>query len=282
MKYRELVSALRDSGLQAGDIVHVQSDLRLIGPVDCEVAQEPILQFYLAAFQEVLGPAGTLTVGTSFEDYARFGTPFVRETSPSRQGAFSEYIRTRPRAIRSMHPIVSVTGLGAQAPAICGGPHYDGFGYASAWARLHRANAKIMALGLGVENEGGTTIVHYLEHVYGVPYQYTKVYRTPVYSGGAVVEGVFTLSVRYLDFDILNDSLRLKQHLVAVKRAVSVPVGTGAIFCTDCASVVEEGAECLNRDRYFLLARPPAFRAGEIPADGMTGPMRIVYNRVPA
>lgn len=281
LTHAELTAALQACGLRRGDLVHVQSDLRLIGPVDCPPDREAILRFYLSAFQEVLGPDGTLTVGTSFEDYARYGTPFVRETSPSRQGVFSEYVRTRPDAVRSLHPIVSVTGLGPRAEEICGGAHFDGFGYESAWARLHRAGAKIMALGLGVENEGGTTIVHYLEHVYGVPYQYTKVYDTPVCAGGACVEGTFTMSVRYLDFSIVNDSLRFKRHLVEARRAVSVPVGTGSIFLTDCTAVVEEGVKCLNRDRYFLLQQPPAFRRGEIPADGNTGPMRVVYG-VPA
>lgn len=279
LTFHELVEALRAAGVKRGDIVHVQSDLRRIGPVDCEPDREVMLRFYLAAFQEVLGAEGTLTVGTSFEDYARFGVPFVRETSPSRQGVFSEYVRTRPGAVRSMHPIVSVTGLGPHATAICSGAHFNGFSHESAWARLHRAGAKIMALGLGVENEGGTTIVHYLEQVYGVPYQYTKVYQTPVYASGVEVEGTWTMSVRYLDFDIVNDSLRFKQHLVAVGRAVIVPVGTGAIFCTDCHAVVEEGVKCLNRDRYFLLAQPPAFRSGEVPMDGNTGPMQTIYNR---
>ncbi|MDP3183188.1 MAG: AAC(3) family N-acetyltransferase, partial [Desulfobaccales bacterium] len=141
LKYEELVRALERGGVARGDIVHVQSDLRRIGPVDCEPSREAMLAFYAAAFQEVLGPEGTMTVGTSFEDYARYGIPFVREESPSRQGAFSEYIRTRTGAVRSLHPIVSVTGLGARSEEICGGPHYNGFGYESAWGRLHRLNA---------------------------------------------------------------------------------------------------------------------------------------------
>jgi aminoglycoside N3'-acetyltransferase len=274
-----LVSALRQAGVCPGDIVHVQSDLRLIGPVDCPADREAMLAFYLSAFQEVLGPEGTLTVGTSFEDYARYGTPFVREESPSRQGVFSEYVRTRPGAVRSLHPIVSVTALGARAEELCGSPHFDGFGHQSAWARLHRAGAKVMALGLGAHHEGGTTIVHYLEHLYGVPYQYTKVYTTPVYSGGQAVAGTFTLSVRYLDFGIVNDSLRFKLHLLETGKARNIPLGTGHVFCSTWEAVVEEGMRCLNRDRYFLLERPPLFRPGEIPMDSNTGAMRVVYNR---
>lgn len=276
---KELISALKAVGVRAGDIVHVQSDLRRIGPVDSESTREGMLGFYLKAFQEVLGREGTITVGTSFEDYARHGVPFVREESPSRQGVFSEFIRTQRGAERSIHPIVSVTGLGARAAEICGGAHYDGFGYESPWGRLHRANAKILALGLGAKYEGGTTFFHYLEKLYGVPYQYTKIYTIPVYSAGLELSGPFTMSVRYLDFGITNDTLRFKLHLVETARARIAPVGLGAIFCSTCHEIIEEGVKCLNNDRYFLLAKAPVFRTGEIPMDGSTGPMQAAYDK---
>ena len=242
-------------------------------------SREAILEFFLAAFTEVLGTKGTLCVGTSFEDYARYGVPFVLEQSPSRQGAFSEYIRTRPGAIRSLHPIVSVTALGPHASAICGGPHYEGFGYESAWGRLHRSNAKIVALGLGIEREGGTTFFHYLERLYGVPYQYVKVYDTPVFSQGKEVEGDFSLSVRYLDFGILNNTLRFKRRLVERGLANCVPVGAGQMMVSSCEGIIDEGMICLNEDRYFLLESKPTFRRGEIPFDGNTGEMLKVVDK---
>jgi aminoglycoside 3-N-acetyltransferase len=275
----EMVESLLSAGIRRGDIVHVQSDLLRIGPVDCKPHRESILEFFLAGFLEVLGEEGTLTVGTSFEDYARYGTPFVLEESPSRQGAFSDYVRTRKGAVRSIHPIVSVSGLGQRAKEICGGSHFEGFGYESAWGRLHRSNAKILAFGLGVDHEGGTTFFHYLERLYGVPYQYTKVYTTPVLADGKQIEGVFTMSVRYLDFGIVNDTLKFKRHLVASGVAVDVPIGRGRMMCASCEDIVQEGVRCLNRDRYFLLVEPPKFRAGEIPMDGTTGPMRVLYDK---
>lgn len=273
------VSRLQDAGVHKGDVVHVQSDLLRIGMVDCSPSRESILEFFLAGFREVLGSGGTLCVGTSFEDYARYGEPFVRETSPSRQGAFSEHVRTRPGAVRSMHPIVSVTALGEKAREIADAPHYEGFGYQSAWGRLHRLNARIIALGLGVDNEGGTTFFHYLESLYGVPYQYVKVYDTPVYANGSRVRGTFTMSVRYLDFGIVNDTLKFKRHLVKRGKAMTIPVGAGQIMSMTCEDVIDEGIRCLDEDRYYLLGSPPSFRPGEIPFDGKTGPMVQVVDK---
>lgn len=275
----ELTDALVRAGVCEGDLVHVQSDLRTLGPVEAEPGREAMLEFYLGAFREVLGPAGTLTVYTFFEDYGRYGTPFDRESSPSSVGAFSEYVRTRPAAVRSLHPVMSVAALGARAEEICGGTHFDALGYDSPWARLHRANAKLVSLGLRFRDS--LTFAHYIESLYGVPYKYTKLFRAPVLAGGEEIPGPFTMSVRYLDFSIEHDVAEFERRLLAAGAAVEVPLGRSLIQCGCAGDVVRVGVECLNEDRYFFLARPPRFREGEYPADGPTGEMRLVYEERP-
>lgn len=277
LRRQELVEALRRSGLEAGDVVHVQSNLRSIGPIDAGPDREAMLVWYLAAFQEILGQTGTVTVCTSFEDYGRYGTAFVREESPSRLGVFSEYVRTRPGAVRSKHPIISVAGIGLKAEEICGGEHFDGFGHDSPWGRLHRMNAKFM--GLGSKIRDSLTFTHYVEKLYGVPYQYCKLFEAPVYSGGVRLAGPFTMSVRYLDFSIQYDVQRLERRLLESGKALEVPVGRFVIQTTTAEAVVEEGIKSLSEDRYYFLKEPPRFRAGEYPMDGITGPSRTVYNR---
>jgi aminoglycoside 3-N-acetyltransferase len=277
LRYEELVSALRASGIERGDVVHVQSDLLRIGPVDCPPGRERMLEFYLSAFQEVLGEHGTLTTCTAFEDYGRYGTPYVREESPSRLGAFSEYIRLRPGAVRSLHPIVSVTGLGPQAGELCGGNHFDGFGYASPWGRLHRVDAKILTLGMGMRG-GGTTFFHYVEKLYGVPYQYTKLFVYPVFSQGRQVPGPFTMSVRYLDYGIVNTPVRVKTRMVELGEATEVMTGRAPTWCAPAQAVVERMMQMFDDDRWVMLEEPPRFRPGEIPMDGLTGELRVYYD----
>ena len=274
----QLLAGLRELGIQSGDVVHVQSDLLALGLVDTPPSREGILKFYLDGLLEVIGPEGTLTTCTSFEDYGRYATPFVREESPSRIGALSEYIRTRPGAIRSIHPIMSVTGLGKRAAEICGGNHYDGFGYASPWGRLHRADAHILTLGMGA-NGGGTTFFHYVEKLYGVPYQYTKIYNAPVYSEGKEIPGPFTLSVRYLDFDIENTPVRVKNRMVELGEAKEVKIGTGLSWSARAQTVVNRMMQMFDEFRWVMLERPPKFRPGVLPMDGVTGELRTSYNR---
>ena len=278
LKFNDLVAGVRALGIRNGDIVHVQSDLLGIGPVDCAASRESILEFFLQAFLEVLGPSGTLTTCTAFEDYGRYGTPYVLEESPSRLGTLSEFIRTRSGAIRSMHPIVSVPGLGARAEEICGGTHYDGFGYVSPWGRLHRANAWILTLGMGAKG-GGTTFFHYVEKLYGVPYQYTKLFLYPVFAGGREVPGPFTMSVRYLDYGIVNTPVRVKTRMVELGEAGEVKIGRGLTWAARAGTVVDRMMCMFDEDRWVMLERAPNFRPGEIPMDGTTGELRVHYDK---
>lgn len=272
------VNHLRELGIESGETVHVQSDLRRIGPIEGEMTRAAICDFYLEAFRQVLGPTGTLSTLTSFEDYGRWGAPFVRESSPSRSGVLSEYILKLPSAVRSIHPIVSVTAIGAQAEAICGGPHYEGFSYASPWGEMHRRNAKILTLGLGADG-GGTTFFHYADHLYGMPFLYTKMFNAPVFSEGKEQRGPFTMAVRYLDFGIAYTPVPIKTRMVELGEAVEAPVGRARSWCAPAQTIVDRMMYMFNEDRWVRLQEPPSFRPGEIPMDGATGKERDSYDQ---
>jgi len=266
----DFILALRTAGLKPGDTALVQSDLLRIGPVDASPNREEILRFYLNALLEALGSSGTLVVLTSYEDYARYGKPFNRQTSPSLSGALSEYVRSRPNAVRSLHPVLSLTALGPRAEEICSGNHFEGFGYDSPWGRLHRMDARLLTLGYSLTPDG-MTFLHYVENLYGVPYQYTKLFDYPVFDGDHEIAGCFTMPVRYLDFDIEYDQRRFKQGLVDRGLATLAPLGRGQMLATTCGAVVAHAIDAFSSDRYVMLAQRPKFRRGEIPYD-MTHP----------
>ena len=276
---RELTQALRSAGLCVGDTLLLHADVSSLGLTEAGHDREAILAFHLDCLRQAIGESGTLAMCTSFEDYGRYGTPFILEESPSRLGSLSEYVRTRPGAVRSIHPIVSVTALGPAAEDICGGSHYDGFGYDSPWGRLHRANAKLMTLGMGHYPEMGMTFLHYVEHAYGVPYQYNKIYTAPVTAAKKIIPGPFTMSVRYLDFGITYDTNRFKNGLVERGLARLVPVGNNSIFCTTANEAMTFAVQELQHNRYYFLKNAPNFRPGEVPMDGATGKMQYVYDR---
>lgn len=279
LSFQEFCDSLHAIGIGRGDIVHVQSDLRRIGPVETEgpMTRESLCDFYIRAFREVLGPEGTLTMLTAFEDYGRYGAPFHRESSPSRSGLLSEYFLTIPGVERSMHPIMSITGLGAGATDICGGAHYEGLGWVSPWGELHRANAKLLTLGMDADG-GGTTFFHYVEHLYGQPYVYVKLYTYPVYADGEEIPGPFTCSVRYLDFDIAYTPVRVKHRLLDLGLAKQAKTGRATSWMCPAADAVDTLSALFSEDRWTMMQEPPKFRPGVAPMDGVTGEERDSYN----
>ena len=132
---------LRGAGLRDGDVVHVQSDIRRIGPVEGGANRSDFLDFYLRNFSHVIGESGTLSVFTPFLDFGRIGAPFDLQESSSQAGVFSEHIRGLPGSIRSLHPITSLTSVGLEANIITGVPHLHSHGACSPWAQLHKKEA---------------------------------------------------------------------------------------------------------------------------------------------
>ena len=80
-------------------------------------------------------------------------------------------------------------------------------------------NAKLMTIGMWKYPEFGMTFIHYIEHLYGVPYQYNKIFNAPVIFKNREIEGPFTMSVRFRDFDIAYSTNNFRDHLVKEKYA---------------------------------------------------------------
>jgi len=276
LSFSDLVSSLRQVGIEAGDVIHVQSSLPNIGPIEFGDRPSEIIDFYLSAFDAVLGSSGTLLVHTPYEDYGRYSTPFDVQQSPSRAGVLSEAVRMSNGAVRSMHPIVSTAGIGKSAREICDGPHYEGFGYQSSWGRMHRSDVLFVTLGLDLRS--GLSFAHYIESLYGVPYQYCKVYSTPVLSRGKTVKGTFSLRVRYLDFSIAYDLRRFQEAIQFRGLSRAASCGRSVVQSVRASTAFDVGLSFLESDVYGFLAHPPKFRVGVIPFDGPTGTPGYIFD----
>ena len=95
----QLVHDLKAIGVKEGDSVLVHSSFKSMGHIAGGIAT------LVAAFREVLGESGTLIVPTLTYSYVSVENPvFDYVNTPSCVGAFSEYVRKLPDAIRSVHP----------------------------------------------------------------------------------------------------------------------------------------------------------------------------------
>lgn len=267
MKHEDIVAALRESGIQEGDIVFVHSRLFTLGLLEGVSQASEIPVVYRRAFQEVLGKSGTIVVPTYTTSFGRYGKPFVFEESPSEMGLFSETIRESPGARRSLHPIYSVAALGAQAAELIEDHPRWNVGYNTVWDRLHQREAKVLAMGLPLRQ--CMSFIHHIEYLACVPYLYHKLLDGKVIAGGReLVQEKFVMVVRYLEFDVRWDLTNLETDMKSAGLLCRAPLGKAWVSVARMRDVFDVCMHGLRRDPYYLLKQPPRFVPGHIPCDG--------------
>ncbi|MEU9449680.1 AAC(3) family N-acetyltransferase [Streptomyces sp. NPDC048277] len=161
-----LAEDLAELGVRPGATLLVHASLRHLG-----AGPETVL----AALLEVLGPDGTVVVPTftagnsdtspsylsrtrdmterQLASYRSQMPPFERDRTPSEgMGRLAEAVRCAAGAVRSAHPQTSFAALGARARDLTGGHDEEcHLGERSPLARLERAGAQVLLLGVGYE-----------------------------------------------------------------------------------------------------------------------------------
>ena len=167
--YTQFVSALKKVGFKKGDLILVHSSLFALGmPKESNGADLPKL--ILKAFNEVLGPKGTIVVPTVFEEYARFAKPYDCRSSPVDPlvGMFSQYVASFPESYRTYCPLLSLTAIGPLAKEICHSWTASACGTDSGWEKLYEHDAKVCFVG--VRPHQAFTFLRFVQFRFGVPY----------------------------------------------------------------------------------------------------------------
>ncbi|XVV12649.1 aminoglycoside N(3)-acetyltransferase [Actinoplanes sp. CA-131856] len=179
IRQRALTAQLRALGLAGGDVVLVHCSMRSAGPIAGGAAA------LAGAIRAAVGPGGTLVVpaqtpgnsvssdayraatdGMTNEERRAYEDRMpgfdVRRTPSYGVGAFAEYVRRRPGALRSGHPQTSFSAWGRRARELMRVHDLDShLGERSPLAALERANAKTLLLGVGYES---CTALHLAEY----------------------------------------------------------------------------------------------------------------------
>ena len=166
--HAQLVGALQAVGVKQGEGLMVHASTQLLG------FPEGGVEMYYNALSEVLGLGngiGTLALPAFNFAFAR-GEPFDQKSTPSEHvGALAEYMRSRPEAYRSMHPMHSVTVVGRHARELVSIDTPGAFDVGSVFERMVELDFKLLLLGADVYY---TTMIHYCERRAKVPYRYWK------------------------------------------------------------------------------------------------------------
>ncbi len=162
-----LLAQFHELGIRPGMSLLTHSSLRWLGPIDGGA------DTVIDALLEILGPEGTLMMSTVSGNVNREQPVFHVEHTPSTVGILSNVFRKRPGAIRSLHPVHSIVGLGPKAEFFTSGHLQANTPWSpdSPYGKLMRNGGFILFLGT---NFTCNTCLHALEIEARVPGLHTR------------------------------------------------------------------------------------------------------------
>lgn len=240
-------ASLEACGIKEGDTVLVHGSLMHLGRMR-GVSGGELAARHFEALQTAVGADGTIVVPTFTFAFCR-GTAFDSQSSPSEgMGVFSEYVRTRPEAHRSPHPMQSVAAIGPAAAAICCTETRSSFDPGGPFDTLLRMGAKGLLLGAPMQS---FSLVHLAEERCAVPYRYWKEFSAPY--GNPPAPRSFAIYVRDLKLDPRLNLSRIDDVLAERGLLSKAVLGAGhlkAFALTDFIDVTMAG---LRADPAWLL-----------------------------
>ena len=167
----QLSLCLSDLGIRDGDCIFIHTSLKGVGKLE-ESDPRGMMHVLLDAMLAAVGPTGTLVAPTFNFGFCE-GKPFDRQHTPSvAMGAFSEHIRTEPRALRSRHPFQCVSVIGRHADRIANAEGKSAFAQGSSFDEMLALDSKIVFFGVDFVE----TFVHVSEERAKVPYRFWKTF----------------------------------------------------------------------------------------------------------
>jgi aminoglycoside 3-N-acetyltransferase len=233
---RALRSLLDELGVSICDTIYLAIDMARVPlpqwPVSLDrkairAREDRWCAFLFKNIMDALGPSGTLLVGTFSYSCGNPEIPFEYEETPSEIGPFTNWVRKHPQAIRSLHPIFSVAGIGPKAAAILNNTGGAAFGPCSPFGRLTAHDTRFVNLGVPLRQT--LTYIHHLEQCYGCNHRYHKTFSGNVIKNGQKLDREFLGYMRWRGVDAGVHLLPLEEALrnAGVLREASWPPATG-------------------------------------------------------
>lgn len=166
-KKQEIISQIRDLGLETGDTVFVSSDLLRVGYFNKN--QETTLREWVEIFEELLGDEGTIVVPTYSPSFLRYFQKydfvFTADSDSDSGGLARAYVQYAQNAKRGRHPTNSCTSCGLHAAKIAAsdGPEFPKY---SPYAKVVELGGKNLMLGT-VDERNCPFTYHHVQELLG-------------------------------------------------------------------------------------------------------------------
>ncbi len=195
--YDKILNHLEE--VQQGDTLYVVSDILQLSIYCREQKIRFDINRFIDSILEKVGEEGTVLIPTFNWGFCK-GELFDMNKTISKTGALGNAALKRADFQRSKHPLYSFMIWGKAQEQLTEMDPVNAFGEGTIFEYLYEQNAKVLVIGIPALQ--GTTYIHHVEQVVGVPYRYNKEFRAPYADrDGQVTEKTYCMYVRDLDMD---------------------------------------------------------------------------------
>ena len=251
----KLEQAIRDVGIQEGDIVSLQVSLGRLGLMNGVSADfNDISNEVIDSFLSVLGKEGTLLVPTYTYSIGK-GEIFDVQHTPSAIGEFPEIFRKKTGAKRSRDPMLSNAAIGPKSDELLKDISKSCYGHGSTFEKMRNSNAKICMMGIGLH---WATFRHHIEAMANVPFRFNKVFNGLIREDGKLSEEKWLYFAAPMGIrNCQPNGLPLEQ--IATKKGIiqKAFLGRGEIIVVEAQRYFELGKEELKRNPWLSAEGPP-------------------------
>ena len=199
MRYtrQDTINALTNVGLAKGDTVFLSTSLGMLGIAENVTSSHELNLFFFDCIREVLGAEGTILVPTYSYTFGpstlSHPATFDPDTTPSAIGPFPDFFRQQPGVVRTLDPMVSVSGLGPACEQLFKDLPPTSYGRDCFFARLAVSDAYCCSIGLG---PNWTPFIHHSGWLHQVPYRHCKLFSGNILNDGKLIPTNWVYSVR--------------------------------------------------------------------------------------
>lgn len=256
----QVVAAVQSVGIQPGDGLLVHSAIHFLG--------QPVsgVGMHYRALCQVLGidsgheayadpAAGTLVVPTFNFAFARGERYDPKVTTSEGMGSLSEYVRTRPEAIRTPHPMHSLAVVGFHAKDLASLDTPCAFDPGSVFERMLELDFKLLLLGADIQ---AVAMLHYCEQRVEVPYRYWKAFTGAYNTPQGWETRTYRMFVRDMVIDPHIELYPVQETLQEQGLWTTSSLNYGYISACRLVDFVASTLAFLVKDPWSLVINPPA------------------------
>lgn len=261
-RFDDIVNVLKKSGIRNGDTLMVHADLGRFGKLGEIIDKKEFTNVFIDAFLKVIGKEGTLIVPTFTYSFCK-NEIYDPDNTASTVGLFTEELRKREGAFRSIHPIFSVAGIGKRAEELTSNLSKNSFGKGSIYDKLQKIkNSKYVIFGVDYFS---CTQIHYIEEMLKIPYRYVKKFKGRIRNKNKMYDDQYEYYVRDLDKETNPDFDKIEKHLLDKGFLKKIPFGSAFVSAVKINDICREAKKMFKKYPTFFLKEKNALEFENLP-----------------